>query len=162
MKRRGCSPFSKSKHNPPPLLADCRGATVHHSAAGPPQHHPSAASSAPCRRGRRRPWSLPQQRPHETDLYQPFFFSPLFCFHPQRNTPGSRCGCRGCFCIFRFALGFSGQSPRTPGRARRSAHRLRRWKGRSWHLPPRPSAAPCWCPRHGLPCRCPRPWRWGR
>ena len=29
---------------------------------------PSAASSAPCRRGRRRPWSLPRQRPHKTEV----------------------------------------------------------------------------------------------
>lgn len=72
---------------PPPLLADCRGTAVHHSAAGPPQHHPSAASSAPCRRGRRRPWSLPRQRLRKTDLYQPFFFSPLFCFPPTEKHP---------------------------------------------------------------------------
>ena len=57
---------------------------------------------------------------------------------------------------------FTGSGSQTPGRARRSAHRPRQWKGRSWHLPPRPSAAPCWCPRHGPQCQCQRLWRWGR
>ena len=78
---------------PPPLLADCRGTAVHHSAAGPPQHHPAAASSAPCRRGRRRPWSLPRQRPHKLrpiPISQfPIILLSLFC-QCQKRPAGIR------------------------------------------------------------------------
>ena len=128
MKRRGCSPSSKSKHCPPPLLADCRGTAVHHSAAGPPQHHPAAASSAPCRRGRRRPWSLPRQRPHKTDLYQPFFFSPLFCFPPTEKHPRRPLRLPGTLPVF-LLLGLLQEEPQekkpaVQGRATSSFYRV--------------------------------------
>ena len=157
MKRRGCSPFSKSDMSPRRcwLTAEVLLYIIlpqAHRNIIPQLHRPLHAGAAEEGRG-----LCPSKGRMKRISTNHSSFHLFFVFHPQRNTPGSRNGRRGCFCIFRFALGFSGQSPRTPGRARRSAHRLRRWKGRSWRLPPRPSAAPCWCPRHGLPCRCPRP-----